>query len=120
MKDAFAYAIEGLKYAFWEQPNVRREMVIAGGVAGLALLLGFSTEEWAILVLTMGLVFMTELMNTAVEAAVDVATSRVHPKAKIAKDVAAGMVLLSALVSVIVGILLFGPKIISLVGKVTF
>ncbi|NCC35454.1 MAG: diacylglycerol kinase family protein, partial [Chloroflexia bacterium] len=69
--------------------------------------------EWLILVLTMTLVLAAEGVNTAVEATVDLATTSYHPLAKIAKDVAAGTVLLCACGSIVVGCLIFLPRLIA-------
>ncbi|NCC30984.1 MAG: diacylglycerol kinase family protein, partial [Chloroflexia bacterium] len=69
--------------------------------------------EWLILVLTMTLVLAAEGVNTAVEATVDLATTSYHPLAKIAKDVAAGTVLLCACASIVVGCLIFLPRLMA-------
>ena len=70
--------------------------------------------EWAILVLTIGLVISCELVNTAIEAVVDLVTEEYHPLAKVAKDTAAAAVLIFAFVAVIVGLIIFVPKILLL------
>jgi diacylglycerol kinase (ATP) len=74
-------------------------------------LLGLARWEWLALVLTITLVLAAEGVNTAVEAAVDVATSQYHPLARVAKDVAAGTVLICAIASVIVGCIIFIPHL---------
>ena len=70
--------------------------------------------EWAILVLTIGLVISCELINTAIEAVVDLVTEEYHPLAKVAKDTSAAAVLVFAIVAIIVGLIIFVPKIIGL------
>jgi diacylglycerol kinase len=67
--------------------------------------------EWAILTLTIGLVFVAEMFNSVAEAAVDAVTLEYHPLAKAAKDIAAGAVVFAAIISVVVGLLLFGPRL---------
>ena len=78
------------------------------------IILKISNAEWAILMLSVFLVLGTEMMNTAVEAVVDLCTEEYHEKAKIAKDVAAGAVVLTALNAVIVSYFLFADKIVQL------
>jgi len=80
-------------------------------VLALGLWLGLNLTEWAILVVTMAVVFVAEFVNTAVEAAVDLVTEDRHPLARIAKDVAAGGVLVAAVLAVIVGLLILGPPL---------
>lgn len=105
------FAQAGLREAFFNHPNFRWQLALAAGAAGLGMVLGLSAAEWAILSLTFGLVLAAEMANSSIEAVVDLITQERRLKAQIAKDLAAGMVFLSAVISVIVGILLFGPRI---------
>lgn len=82
----------------------------------LALLMDFSTSEWLLLLFTISFVLIMELFNTALESIVNLVSPDVRPNAKIAKDVSAGAVLLSASVAVLVGIRLFLPKILLILG----
>ena len=111
--NSFTYPIKGLKYAYKNEQN----LVVDVGVA-LLIIFGFifrvSTMEWAILVLTIGLVISCELINTAIEAVVDLVTEDYHPLAKVAKDTSAAAVFIFAIVAVIVGIIIFLPKIINI------
>lgn len=108
---SFKYAFEGLAVALKKGRNYRIQT--AAGI--IALILGFylkiSTVEWAIIVITIALVLIFELINTAIEAIVDIVSPEIRDKAKIAKDVAAGSVLLSSISSIIVGLLIFGSKV---------
>lgn len=107
---SFNYAIEGLVWALRTQRNMRVHVTIAVFAAVGSLLLGVSRLGLLSIVFAISLVFVTELLNTAVEAAVDVATERYDPLAKIAKDVAAGAVLIAAINALIVAYLvLFEP-----------
>ena len=81
----------------------------------LGLVLGIDRYEWLTLTLTIAIVLAAEGVNTAIEAAVDLASPSYHPLAKIAKDVGAGTVLLTAIAAVIVGMLLFLPHLLSFV-----
>lgn len=108
---AFGYAFAGLAHLFQTQRNARIHALIGACVLSLGWVLRIERWEWLALVLTCSLVIAAEGMNTAVEAAVDVATSTYHPLARIAKDVAAGTVLLCAIVSVIMGCIIFIPHL---------
>lgn len=107
---SFNYAIEGLVWTLRTQRNMRVHVTIAVLVAVGSLLLGVSRSELVAVVFAISLVFVTELLNTAIEAAVDVATERYDPLAKTAKDVAAGAVLVAAINALVVAYLvLFDP-----------
>src|SRR5688572_22585208 len=108
---SFFFAIAGLKYLFRTQMNARIELGVALAVFAMAGWLGVSRVDWAILVLAAALVLILEGINTAIEAVVDLASPRVHPLAKIAKDVAAGAVLIASSSSVVIGLLLLGPRL---------
>lgn len=75
-----------------------------------ALLTGLTIGEWLIIIMAITLVIGTEMINTAIETLVDLASPDIHPLAKQAKDVAAGAVLVFAIASVIIGLLIFLPK----------
>ena len=78
--------------------------------------LQISPIEWAILVVTIMIVMSAELFNTAIEAVVDRVGDEPHPLSKIAKDTGAGAVLIGAIGAVIVGLLIFGPRLLALIG----
>jgi diacylglycerol kinase len=108
---SFRYAFAGLAYVLRTQRNMWIHAVIAIGVVVLGLWLGLSLVEWALLVLTIALVFTAETANTIVETTIDLITQEHHPLAKVAKDVAAGAVLLSAMAAVVIGLLILGPRL---------
>ena len=112
---SFHYAFAGLFYVARSQRNFRIHMAAALLAALLALALGFAPLEWAVLATIITLVMTLEMVNTVVEAAVDLASPVYHPLAKIAKDVAAGAVLLTAIGAVVVGLFLFVPHLLRLV-----
>lgn len=109
---SFKYAFEGLKTLFIEEHNARIHLVSAL----IAIVLGFvfkiSMNEWISLILVMGLVFICELINTSLEAMADFASLEKHPQIKKVKDLAAASVLISAIVALLVGLIIFCPKII--------
>jgi diacylglycerol kinase len=106
---AAADAIDGIVSALREQPNFRVQLVIAVIVAGAAAWLHFDALRWAVIALAIGLVLVAELANTALERAVDCASPQRSDMARAAKHAGAGAVLVAALISVAVGIALFGP-----------
>jgi diacylglycerol kinase len=109
--DSFRHAFAGLWYAFRTQRNTRIHLIITAGVIALGLWLGLSCTQWAVLVLTIGFVLVSEMLNTVAESLVDLVSPEYHPQAKIVKDVTAGAVLLGAIISVIVGSLVLGPPL---------
>jgi undecaprenol kinase len=114
--ESFRHAFWGLAHALRTQRNARIHVLVATAVIILGLALGIEPIKWAMVVLTIGFVFVAELFNTVVEAAIDLVTEEYHPLAKTAKDVAAGAVLIAAATAVIVGVLLLGPPLIARLG----
>ena len=108
---SFGYAFSGWLYVFRTQHNAR----IHGGIVLLVWVAGMwvnlPARDWAVLVLTAALVFVAEFVNTSIEAVVDLASPAQHPLAKIAKDVGAAAVLISALAAIAVGLLILGPPV---------
>lgn len=107
---SFNYAIEGIVYALRTQRNMR--IHVAAAVLTLVSALLLDVDRWGVvaIVFAISLVFVTELANTAIEAAVDIATEHYDPLAKIAKDVSAGAVLIAAMNAVVVAYLvMFDP-----------
>jgi diacylglycerol kinase (ATP) len=113
---AFGYAFAGVWYLVSTQRNAQIHLLIGACALALGGFLGLERWEWLALVLTIALVLAAEGVNTAIEAAVDLATSARHPLAKVAKDVAAGTVLLCAIAAVIVGCIVFLPHLLSLLS----
>ena len=107
-------AFSGIAHGFKTQRNLKIQLVAGIIVIILGIVLKISNAEWAILMLAVFLVLGTEMMNTAVEAVVDLCTEEYHEKAKIAKDVAAGAVVLTSVNAVVVSYFLFADKIIQL------
>lgn len=108
---SFGFAFAGLVYCFRTQRNFRVHLSIAIAATIVGILLGLSWVEWAVIVGMVVLVLAAEMVNTMVESLVDLVTGEYHPLAKVAKDVAAGIVLLTAIGSVVVGLLIFGPRL---------
>ncbi len=108
---SFRFAAEGMWYAVRTQRNLRIHFGAAAIVMTLAVWLHVSRFAWAVLVLLIGLVLAAELINTVVEAVVDLISPDFHPLAKIAKDVAAAAVLTVSVTAVVVGLFLLGPPL---------
>lgn len=108
---SFGFAFAGLAYLLRTQRNARIHVVVGALACGVAAWLRIGRVEWAVLVFTIALVIILEGLNTAVEAAIDLASPDIHPLAKAAKDLAAGMVLVAAIASVAVGLLILGPPL---------
>jgi diacylglycerol kinase len=107
----FSYAFQGLKYAFRTQRNMRVHAAIAALAIFLGLFFHLSAVEFAMVFIAITSVFIAEMFNTVIELCVDLSTPDYHPLAKIAKDVAAGTVLLSAFLAVIIGLFVFVPHL---------
>ncbi len=108
---SLGFAIAGVRHALRSQRNVRIHVGIACVAVIGGIVLRISRAEWAIVVTLIALVIGLELLNTAIEALVDLASPTFHPLAKIAKDSAAGAILLVALGSAAVGLIIFLPRL---------
>ena len=108
---AFGYAFAGWWYVVRTQPNMWIHAIAAALVVFLAWWLHLPARDWAVLVLTIVVVLIAEMGNTAIEAVVDMVMPDEHPLAGAAKDVAAGAVLTAAAGSVFVGLLILGPPL---------
>ena len=107
---AFVYAFAGIRFVM-RQRNPRIQLLIGACVCGLAAWLKVSRIEWAMLVLCIGFVIAAESINSAAEAMVDILSPEIRPEAKIAKDTAAGAVLIAAIAAFVVGLLILGPPL---------
>lgn len=109
--ESFNYAIEGIVHVLRTQRNMRIHFVVAIGVLVAALAFDVSRLELIALLLAIAFVLIAEMINTAVEAAVDVASTSFDPMAKLAKDIGAGAVLIAAVTAVAVGYLVFSGQV---------
>ena len=112
---ALKNSINGISYTLKTQRNIKIQSVFAILVIIIGFILKISLIEWMILIITIFSVFVSELFNTAIEKVVDLYTEEYNEKAKIAKDVASGAVSLIAVCSVLIGVLIFGVRIIKLI-----
>lgn len=112
--ECFRDAFRGVFYLFQTQRNARIHLAITLVVVGAGLWLRLGPLEWAVLVLTISMVLAMEAVNTALEALADATVTSYHPLIGIAKDVAAGAVLVTALGAVAVGLLVFVPRVLGI------
>jgi diacylglycerol kinase (ATP) len=108
---AFGHAFRGWWYVLRTQHNAWIHSLVATLVIVMGLWLRLAPGDWAIIILTIAMVFTAEFINTAIEAVVDLAMPLHHPLAKVGKDVGAGAVLVAALAGVVVGLLILGPPL---------
>ncbi len=106
---SFKYAGNGIWTALREEPNLKFHFFAAFLVYLLGLYYNISKQDWITIVIVAGVVISLELTNTAIETVVNSFTEDIHPAAKRAKDVAAGAVLVSAIMATLVGIIIFFP-----------
>lgn len=109
---SFSYAIEGIRTAIKQERNIRIHLSISLIVIIFGFLFSITRIEWIFILLTIGGMISLEIINTAIERLVDLVTLDFHPLAKQAKDLAAGAVFSFAIISVIVGIIIFGPYLL--------
>lgn len=115
---SFYHAFEGIVQTIKTERNIKIHLGFTALVILFGLLLRISTTEWMICLVLFGLVLSLELVNTAVEAAVDLVTAERRPLAKKAKDASAGAVLISAVFAAIIGLWIFVPKLIAFFPKI--
>jgi diacylglycerol kinase len=109
---SFMHAYHGWWYVLRTQRNAWIHAAFSTAVVLVAFWLRLPLRDWAVLFLTIALVWTAEFINTALEAVVDLASPQQHPLAKVGKDVGAAAVLLAALASILVGLLLLGPPLL--------
>ncbi len=112
---SFKYAFEGIHYAFKNDQNLLAHILVAFLVMNVSVALKVTPFEMAILGLTIMMVIVAEMVNSAIEKMVDLITKEHRQEAKIAKDVSAGMVLLTAFAATIIGTLIFLPYFLRLI-----
>ena len=112
---SFKYAFEGIFTGFKQEQNMKIHVAIMLLVIILGVVLKISALEWIICIILFGVVISAELFNTAIEQTVNIAMPEINEKAKIAKDVSAGAVLIIAISAAIIGLIIFVPKIMVLI-----
>lgn len=110
------HALDGIEYAINHERNIKIQIFIGIIASVLGFLLNISIIEWVVVILLIATILALELINTAIERTVDLVTKDYEELAKVAKDMAAGAVLVVSMFSVIIGVLIYIPKIIDVLG----
>ena len=108
---SFGYAFEGWGHVLRNEPNSWIHAFVSVAVIVVAAWLQLPARDWAVLLLTIAIVWAAEFFNTAIENVVDLASPQEHPLAKASKDVSAAGVLLAAMIAILVGLLILGPPL---------
>ena len=111
---SFQYSFEGLKYAYINEQSMTIHMFTSVIVVLMGLLFKITTTEWILAFVVIGVVMGTELLNTAIEAVVDLVSPEKHYLAKIAKDTASAAVFVYSMIALVTGLMVFMPYIINI------
>ena len=114
--NSFKYAFEGIKQTYIGEQNLKIHTFIAILVLVFGFFLKLNYIEWFVCLILIGLVLMAEFFNTAIEYVVDLASPKIHPLAKAAKDTASAGVLMMSIMAAIIGGIIFIPKLIDFIG----
>jgi undecaprenol kinase len=110
--ETFKFALEGIRVSIKNEKNIRFHLLISVFVIVFAIIFNLSQTEWIFILIAIAGMIVVEMINTAIERVVDLVTDQYHPLAGQAKDIAAGAVLIYAILSVIIGMIIFIPKIL--------
>jgi diacylglycerol kinase (ATP) len=110
---SFKYAAKGFKYIIKHEHNFRIHLVLMTVAIVLSIVLKIERTEWLIILLTIAIVLITEIINSAIEVIVDLVSPNFNEKAGIAKDLAASAVLLASIIAAFIGFFIFFPKILA-------
>lgn len=120
-KRTFLYSVknclDGINYTLSHENNFKREMIIGIVVVIMSAILKISILEWVIVILLINFVLVCELINTALEKAVDLYTNEFNETAKIVKDVAGASVFVMSIFSAVIGFIIFLPKVIDFINN---
>lgn len=115
-RETFRFALRGIALMLRTEPNARFHALATLGVIAAGVATGIDRIEWLCLTLTIAAVWSLEAVNTALEALCDVASPEFHPQVERAKDVAAGAVLIAAVAAVVVALLVFGTRLLTMLS----
>lgn len=117
IKQSFSHAIDGFIVTIKEEPNMILHLIMAGLVVVAGILFKVSYIEWLFLIIMILFVIASEVINTSIENFVDLITDKFDIHAKKSKDMAAAYVMLMSIAAAIIGLVIFVPKIIDLIGR---
>ena len=109
---SFEYAFEGVKAFLVNEPQALIHLIAAIFVIIAGFYFEITWHEWIAVVFAIGIVIVSEMLNTAIEKLTDMVSPEIHPKAKVVKDLAAGAVLMASIVAAVIGLIVFLPKIL--------
>lgn len=112
--NSFGYAFKGIFYALKSEHNIWIHCFFGITAIAFGIWLDINLTEWIFVLIAIGFVFTAEIFNTAIEILVDIVSPEHNPKAGLVKDIAAGAVLIAAITAALIGLFVFGPKIIDL------
>jgi undecaprenol kinase len=112
--ETFMFALEGIRVSFKNEKNIKFHFFFSIFVLLMGFIFNLTYTEWMFVLVAVAGMLVIEMINTAIERVVDLVTDEYHPLAKQAKDIAAGAVFIYALLSIVIGITIFLPKIIAL------
>jgi undecaprenol kinase len=110
--ETFKFALEGIRVSILNEKNIRFHLFFSVIVIVFAIIFNLTQTEWMFILFAIVGMIVVEMINTAIERVVDLVTDQYHPLAGQAKDIAAGAVLIYAILSVIIGMIIFIPKIL--------
>jgi undecaprenol kinase len=110
--ETFKFALEGIRVSILNEKNIRFHLLFSVIVIVLGIIFNLTQTEWLFILIAIAGMIVVEMINTAIERVVDLVTDQYHPLAGQAKDIAAGAVLIYAILSVIIGMIIFIPKIL--------
>lgn len=113
--NSFRYSFEGLEYAYKNEQSMTIHMFVSIAIIVMGLFFKITSIEWLIVFVIIGVVMGTELLNTAIEAVVDLVSPEKHPLAKIAKDTASAAVFVYSMIALVAGLIVFLPRIIDMI-----
>lgn len=113
---SFTYSIEGLKYSYKYEQSMLIHVIATIAVITANFVFGVKGIEWLISLMAIGMVLSAELINTAIEAVVDLVTLEIHPLAKIAKDCGSAATFVLAVMAAAIGFIIYGPYFMNLLG----
>jgi len=108
------YSLDGLVYAYRYEQSLWLHGIVSIFAVILGVIFKIKLSEWAIIFIALGIILALELINTAIEAAVDLTTSKIHPLAKIAKDCGSAASFVMSIVSIVISLFVFGPYLLEL------
>ena len=115
-KKSFLHAIEGIVYCIKYEHNMIIIIAAAAVAITSGLLLDISEYEWLFIISMIGAISACEMINSSIEAAIDLTTTNIHPLAKISKDTASSATLILCITSLVGGLIIFVPKILEIIG----